>query len=271
MKRKWFRRKGVVVVNENNGVSEWKVSGKVWKSSAAGRSLQAEVETSAGCHARKRRILIYVEVSQEKVHLWRDLVTPLGLSFLIAGVAGLLTHVATVPDMARMSLTALFYGSAATLALGHAGWVLGRAFGRAQRLHPMGKTVLQQHWKLVAGIVTFLVSASILSLVMQDQSSMGWAVDVYAWCIHPWGAAAQFLGLGWLSFGIMAWEVLRGFTASRLLVAFNGVAQQQYRADRPRRSQFYSWWQWRVDLADFECPSAPCATHPAQPDLQPMP
>ncbi|ABK02408.1 hypothetical protein Arth_1013 [Arthrobacter sp. FB24] len=268
MMRKWFGRKGVVVVStDNNGASKWKISDKKEYASVGGSQLQDEVYTSAACHAPKRGILIFVEVPQEKVRRWRDLGIPIVISLLIGVVSVALAQVSAGPEIARLSLTALLYGIAVTLALGHAGWVLGRAFGRARRLHPMGKTVFKQHWKLLAGIVTSIGSGLIIAIVVPDQSRMQWAVNAYQWWTHPGGAAAQFLGVGWISLGFLAWEVIRGFTASRMLAAFNGVRQQQYRADRPVRGQLYSWWQWRVDLANFECPSATCAKHPRHPPL----
>lgn len=248
---KLLRRKGIVLVStDDQGQSSWRIDGRDHDFVGQRGDLQAAVFASAAQHAKKRTVLVYEELPASKVQLFSDVLVPVILAVLIAGSASLFVALNRHPDITALSLTALLNGIAVTLALGHAGWTLARACGRGRRLHPMSRTVWKQHWKLLASIAACSLLGLGFAFGLPDQSRMEWAVKAYEWFTNPWGAAGNTLGLGWLTVIFLAWELLRGFTASSMLVALNGAGRQQYRLDHPVQGWLYGWWQWRVDLTN---------------------
>jgi hypothetical protein len=247
---KFFRRKGIVLIStDGQGHSSWQIDGHDHGFSGQSGALQAAVYASAAHHAKKRTVLVYEERPASKVRPFSDVLVPIILAILIAGSVFLSVWMTRQPEITALSLTALLNGIASTLALGHAGWILARACGRGRRFHPMSRTVWKQHWKLLACIAACGLLGLGFAFALPDQSRMEWAVKAYEWFTNPWGAAGNMLGFGWLSVIFLAWELLRGFTASTMLVAFNGARQQQYRLAHPVQGWVYGWWQWRVDLA----------------------
>lgn len=247
---KFLRRKGIVLVStDDQGQSSWQIDGQGHDFVGQRSGLQAAVFASAAHHAKRRTVLVYEEHPISKIRIFNDELVPIILAVLIAGSALLFVGITRQPEITALSLTALFNGIACTLAIGHAGWVLARACGRGRRFHPMSRTVWRQHSKLLACIAACSALGLGFAFGLPDQSRMQWAVRVYEWFTNPWGAAGNMFGFGWLSVFFIAWELLRGFTASSMLVALNGAGQQQYRLSHPVLGWLYGWWQWRVDLA----------------------
>ncbi|UTT70589.1 hypothetical protein NMQ03_05475 [Arthrobacter sp. DNA4] len=247
---KFLRRKGIVLVStDDQGQSSWQIDGRRHDFIGQRSDLQAAVSASAAHHAKRRKVLVYEEVPVSKIRPFYDELVPIILAILIAGSAFLFVGITRQPEITALSLTALLNGIAFTLAIGHAGWVLARACGRGRRFHPMSRTVWKQHWKLLACIAACTLLGLGFAFCLPDQSRLEWAVKAYEWFTNPWGAVGNMLGFGWLSIFFLVWELLRGFTASSMLVALNGAGQQQYRLDHPVLGWLYGLWQWRVDLA----------------------